>query len=180
MASRFITFTNSDEMADIVVDGYGFKFVEVSDEVKTSVMQEASKYEVKMEKIERYTHEEYGSYDEVIETRTYDFADMLSIKEKIWTKEQGCGEIIIVNGKFFGTLFFTGFPHYKETEDLGFVPFDYKDNRRDLSQYCSIDFSILKIAHENLPQACRKTEEDESPSGRSSTSWKTNYYLIKK
>ena len=180
MASRFVTFANADEVADIVVDGYGFKYIEVSDEIKASVMQEALEYKVRMEKIERYTHEEYGSYDELLESRTYEFADMLSIKEKIWTKDQGCGEIIVVDGKFFGTLFFTGFPHYKETEDLGFIPFDYKDDRRSLSRYCSVDFSILKIMGVTLPQACRKTEEDESPSGRSSTSWRTNYYLEKK
>ena len=32
MASRFVTFTNADEVADIVVDGYGFKYIDVSPE----------------------------------------------------------------------------------------------------------------------------------------------------
>lgn len=179
MATRFVTFANQGE-ADYVINGYGFKYLDISGGDADKIMAQACDYQVKMVKTERYTHEEYGSYEDIVETHCYQLSEMLSLTEKIWSKEQGCGDIIVDGDSFFGVIFFTGFTDYREKEELGFIPMEHKDSRENLTKYCCVEFGILNRAETDLPQAYRKTEEDESESGRSSTSWKTNYYLNKK
>ena len=180
MAIRFVEFVKDGGAVDYTVNGFDFKYLDLSGDGADKIMAQASEYYVKMEKIERYTHEEYGSYEDVEEEIYYELTDLRSISEKIWTKEQGCGDIIVDGGEFFGVVFFTGFTDYREEEELGFVPLEHIDSRENLTRYCCVEFSILERKGVAIPQAYRKTEEDESPSGRSSTSWKTNYYLIKK
>ncbi|MBQ8689520.1 MAG: hypothetical protein IJ515_04065 [Clostridia bacterium] len=179
MASRFVTFANDGE-ADYIVDGVGLKYVELSDEEASKVMESATEYKVQKIEIERYSHEEYGDYETVEKAINYEINEVKSLSEKIWKKKEGACDVIVGDGIFLGVVFFTGFTDYRGLEEFGFVPIEHIDSREGLTDYTSQNISILLCKASDLPQSTRSTTEQYTLSGRATTSYRTNFYLIKK
>ena len=177
MAHRFVTPTK--EGADYTVDGVGFKYLVLSEEEADKIMREAAKYKVIKEEVERYSHDEYGDYESVEEVMHYEFADMRSLSEKIWLRSQGAGDIIVENGEFMGVVFFTGFTDYRELEELGVVPLEHLYSREKLTCYVSVEVSILLKKITDV-QAYRSTVAQWAENGRSTTAYRTNFYLAEK
>lgn len=177
MASRFVAFAEEGE-ADYTVCGVGFRYLDLSEEEAASVRAQASAYKVRMTEIERYSHEEYGDYESVSEMIEYEFDEMRSLSEKVWQKTQGLGDIIVENGVFDGVVFFTGFPDYREREELGVIPLEHIGSRKGLSDYVSVDFGILRRVRADDEKPSRHIAGSEN--GRVTTSYNVCHSLIKK
>ncbi|MBO5312629.1 MAG: hypothetical protein J6B29_01555 [Clostridia bacterium] len=177
MSTRFVIFTDTNS-ADYVIDGYGFKYVEMPARETATVMQEATQYKVVKVEVEHYSHEDMGDYTYVDEVATYELDKVKSVSEKIWLDGEGAGDIIINDGKFFGVVFFTGFTDYRGEEQYGFVPLEHIHDRTGLTSYCSAEISILLPKGADIAQATRHITGQDS--GRTSRSWDINYYLEKR
>ena len=177
MATRFVVFTDTDK-ADYVIDGYGFKYVDFSADEAATIMQAATQYKVVKIEVEHYSHEDMGDYTYETEVASYELDKVKSVSEKVWLKNEGAGDIIVDNGKFFGVVFFTGFTDYRGEEQYGFIPLDYVHDRKDLSKYCSADISILLPKGADISKATMHISGQDS--GRTSRSWDINFYLEKK
>ena len=174
MAYRFVTFAEGGN-ADYTVNGTDFKYLDLSQEEAETIMTEARGYEVLKSVIERYSHDEYGDYESLVESISYNLSDMRSISEKIWDKHQGSGDIIVVDERFFGVVFFTGLVDPKGKSELGFVPLEHKDSREGLTVYTSVSFAIMR--REDLDVATGGRVAEGEYNGRVSTSWNTTYSL---
>ena len=179
MASRFVTFANGGE-ADYIIDGVGLKYVELSDVDAGKIMKAATEYKVQKIEIEKYSHEEYGDYESVVEAIDYEIDEVKSLSEKIWKKKEGACDVIVADGKFIGVAFFTGFTDYRGLEEYGFIPIEHIASREGLTDYTSNDISILLGSKSELPQSTRRTIEAYTLSGRATTSSRTGYSLTKK
>lgn len=177
MATRFVVFTDADS-ANYVIDGYGFKYVDFSAEEVATIMQTATQYKVVKREVEHYSHEEMGDYTTITEVATYELDKIKSVSEKIWLKNEGAGDIIVVDGKFFGVVFFTGFTDYRGKEEYGFIPLKYLHDRKDLSKYCSVRISILVRQGADISDATLHFAAQET--GRTVRSWDQNFHLEKK
>ena len=174
MAYRFVTFAEGGN-ADYTVNGTDFKYLDLSQEEAETIMTEARGYEVLKSVIERYSHDEYGDYESLVESISYNLSDMRSISEKIWDKHQGSGDIIVVDERFFGVVFFTGLVDPEGKSELGFVPLEHKDSREGLTVYTSVSFAIMR--REDLDVATGGRVAEGEYNGRVSTSWNTTYSL---
>ena len=177
MIPRFVVFTEINN-ADYVIDGYGFKYVNLSEDETTSIMQDATQYQVVKEEIENYSHEDMGNYTYVTEVASYELDNLKSVSEKIWLRSVGVGDIIVVDGKFFGVVFFTGFTDYREEEKYGFIPIEHLNDRKGLSKYSSPEISILTPKGSDISQATMHFSGEDTE--RTSRSWDVNFYLRNK
>ena len=177
MATRFVVFTDTDS-ADYVIDNYGFKYVDFSVEEVTTVMQVATQYHVVKREVEHYSHEDMGNYTYVTEIATYELDKVKSVSEKIWLENEGAGDIIVVDGAFFGVVFFTGFTDYRGKEEYGFIPLDYLHDRKGLSKYSSVNISILVAEGNDISDATMHFAPQET--GRTTRSWDQSFHLEKK
>ena len=177
MSTRFVAFTDTGS-ADYVIDGYGFKYVDLSSSEAKTVMEAATQYRVVKTEVEHYSHEDMGDYTYVDEVATYELDQVKSVSEKIWLENEGAGDIIVDDGSFFGVVFFTGFTDYRGEEQYGFVPLDYVHDRKDLSKYCSAEISVLLPKGSDISQATSHISGQDT--GRTSRSWDINFYLEKK
>lgn len=177
MAHRFVTPVK--EGADYTACGVGFKYIDLAEEEASKIIREVCKYEVVQTETEHYSHDEYGDYDYVTEVNRFNLAEMRSLSEKIWARDQAAGDIIVENGELVGIAFFTGFTDYRNLEELGIIPIEHLESRANLTKYVSVDVSIFRL-QTTESQASSSTEAQWSESGRSTTSYKTNYYLEKK
>lgn len=177
MAIRFVVFADADS-ANYVIDGYGFKYVDFSEEEIATIMQDATQYNVVKREVEHYSHEEMGDYTTVTVVATYDLDKIKSISEKIWLRNEGAGDIIVADGKFFGVVFFTGFTDYRGKEEYGFIPLEYVHERKELSEYCLVRISILAREGADISNASMHFGSQET--GRTIRSWDQNFHLEKK
>ncbi len=177
MSARFVAFTEK-ENADYIIDGYGFKYVDFSSDVATTIMKDATQYKVIKIEVEHYSHEDMGDYTYETEVASYELDEVKSVSEKIWLENEGAGDIIVDDGKFFGVVFFTGFTDYRGEEQYGFIPLDYVHDRKDLTKYCSPEISILLPKGKDISQATMHITSEDT--GRTSRSWDINFYLEKK
>lgn len=178
MASRFVVFES--ECADYTIDGYGFKYIELTPDEESKIRGEVLAYKIRKVEIERYDHDDYGIYEEVSELIEYEINDIKSLSEKLWLEKEGACDIIVENGAFFGVVCFTGFTDYRGLIEYAFIPIEHINSRDVLTKYTSSDISILVCDGKSLNEATRRTTEEYSPSGRATTSYKTTYSLVKK
>lgn len=177
MSARFVVFTKTSE-ADYIIDGYGFKCVELTPEEVTKVMRTVTQYYVAKYETEHYSHDDMGDYDYTELVATYELDQIKSISEKIWLENEKACDIIINDGNFVGVVFFTGFTDYRGEEQYGFIPLEYVHDRKDLSKWCSTDISI--ILQEGITFSQAGYHINEQTTGRTSRSWDVNYKLLKK
>ena len=178
MATRFVVFTDVDS-ADYVINGFGFKYTDFPPEVVATIMQTATKYKVVKREVEHYSHEEMGDYTYVTEVATYELDKVKSVSEKIWLKNEGAGDIIVVDGKFFGVVFFTGFTDYRGKEEFGFIPLEHlQGGQKALSNYCLNNLSILVAEGTDIFNTPIHIAAQET--GRTTRSWDKNFHLEKK
>ena len=179
MPARFVVFTNVDN-ADYVIDDYGFKYVEFSAEETAKIMQAATQYKVVKREVEHYYHEEMGDYTSIRVVATHELDKVKSISEKVWLKNEGACDIIVDGGTFFGVVFFTGFTDYRGEEQYGFIPLEHIHDRKNLSDYCSAEISILLPPGATLPVPDATKSLGSQETGRTTRSWNTNFTLEKK
>jgi len=177
MSTRFVVFTDTAG-ADYVIDGYGFKYVYPSADKVEKIMQEATQYKVVKREVEHYSHEDMGNYTYVTEIATHELDKIKSVSEKIWLEHEGAGDIIVVDDAFWGVVFFTGFTDYRGKEEYGFIPLEHLHDRKGLTDYCSVQISVLVAAGMDLYNPTIHFEPQET--GRTTRSWDQNFSLEKK
>ncbi len=177
MSSRFVVFAEG-ENADYTVDGVGVRYVEISEKEANGIINEASKYLVSRYTVQTYSHDEYGDYETTTDVTDYEICEIKSLSEKIWKRDEGACDLIVVDGKFWGVVFFTGFTDYRGKEEYGFVPIEMLHKRDNLTSYTHVSLSILKTEESGETQFSRKTAEKYE--GRVATSDRTSYRIEKK
>lgn len=179
MANRFVGFADGKD-ADYTVCGTGFTYLELTEAEAEAVMATAAEYTVIETETHTYSHEEYGSYVDVEEIRRYDLAACKSLSEKIWEHDEKACDIIVADGVFLGVVFFTGFTDPSGLKKHAFVPTECIASGEIPGGKGFLKFNVFIRKDVRKAQTSYQTAETENASGRSTSSYRRNFYLDKK